>query len=91
MRWLVADRHGMHALVDALDLSTLTRMHEPSVTAGSVARSVGGNDMVWRVHDCASAAGTIRAHRPGAAAQPLHRPAATVASPNRPGRGCTWW
>ena len=32
MRWLVADRHGMHALVDSLDFSTLTRMHEQSVT-----------------------------------------------------------
>ena len=31
MHWLVADRHGMHALVDALDFSTLTRMHEQSV------------------------------------------------------------
>ena len=32
MHWLVADRHGMHALVDALDFSTLTRMHEQSVS-----------------------------------------------------------
>ena len=25
MRWLVADRHGLHALVEALDFATLTR------------------------------------------------------------------
>ena len=35
LRWLVADLHGMHALVDALDFSALTRMHEQSVTAGA--------------------------------------------------------
>ena len=50
LRWLVADRHGMHALVGALDLSTLTRMHEQSVTAGAVALHRHSNDMVWRVH-----------------------------------------
>ena len=48
MHWLVADRHGMHALVDALDFSTLTRMHEQSVSAAAQRRY--GNDMVWRVH-----------------------------------------
>ena len=50
LRWLVADRHGMHALVDALDFSTLTRMHEQSVTAGAAALHRHSNDMVWRVH-----------------------------------------
>ena len=50
MRWLVADRHGMHALVGALDLSTLTRMHEQSVSAAGAAQRRYGNDMVWRVH-----------------------------------------
>ena len=39
MRWLVADRHGMHALVGALDLSTLTRMHEQSVSAAGAAQA----------------------------------------------------
>ena len=48
--WLVADRHGMHALVDALDFSTLTRMHEQSVTADAAALRRHSNDMVWRVH-----------------------------------------
>ena len=32
VRWLVADRHGLRALVEALDFSTLTRVHEQSVT-----------------------------------------------------------
>jgi len=50
MRWLVAERHGMHALVDALDFSTLTRMHEQSVSATGAALRRFGNDMVWRVH-----------------------------------------
>ena len=50
MRWLVAERHGMHALVDALDFSTLTRMHEQSVSAAGVALRRFGNDMVWQVH-----------------------------------------
>ena len=50
MRWLVADRHGMHALVDALDLSTLTRMHEQSVSSAGAAQRRYGNDMVWRVN-----------------------------------------
>ena len=49
MHWLVADRHGMHALVDALDLSTLTRMHEQSVSAAGAALRRHSNDMVWRV------------------------------------------
>ena len=50
MRWLVADRHGMHALVDALDFATLTRVHEQSVTAAGAALRRHSNDMVWRVH-----------------------------------------
>ena len=50
LRWLVADLHGMHALVDALDVSTLTRVHEQSVTAGDAALHRHSNDMVWRVH-----------------------------------------
>ena len=50
LRWLVADLHGMHALVDALDFSTLTRVHEQSVTAGAVALRRHSNDMGWRVH-----------------------------------------
>ena len=37
MRWLVAERHGLHALVEALDFSTLTRVHEQSVTGDSEA------------------------------------------------------
>ena len=31
MHWLVAERHGMHALVEALDFDTLARVHEQSV------------------------------------------------------------
>ena len=50
LRWLVADLHGMHALVDALDFSTLERVHEQSVTAGAAALHRHSNDMVWRVH-----------------------------------------
>ena len=50
MHWLVADWHGMHALVDALDFSTLTRMHEQSVSAAGAALRRHSNDMVWRVH-----------------------------------------
>ena len=50
LRWLVADLHGMHALVDSLDFSALTRMHEQSVTAGAAALHHHSNDMVWRVH-----------------------------------------
>ena len=53
MRWLVADRHGMQALVDALDFSTLTRMHEQSVSTGATALRRHSNDMVWRVDVCA--------------------------------------
>ena len=34
LRWLVADQRGMRELVDALELSTLTRVHEQSVSAG---------------------------------------------------------
>ena len=50
MHWLVADRHGMHALVDALDFSTLTRMHEQSVSDAGAALHRHSNDMVWRVN-----------------------------------------
>ena len=50
LRWLVAERHGMHALVDALDFSTLARMHEQSVSDGAVALRRHSNDMVWRVN-----------------------------------------
>ena len=50
MHWLVADRHGLHALVDALDFSTLTRMHEQSVSDAGTALRRHSNDMVWRVH-----------------------------------------
>ena len=50
MRWLVAKRHGLHALVDALDFATLTRVHEQSVTDGGEALRRRANDMVWRVH-----------------------------------------
>ena len=61
MRWLVAERHGMHALVDALDFSTLTRMQEQSVSAAGAALRRFGSDMVWRVHlreSCEDDAGT---------------------------------
>ena len=50
LHWLVAERHGMHALVDALDFSTLTRMHEQSVSDAGAALHRRSNDMVWRVH-----------------------------------------
>ena len=50
LRRLVADLHGMHALVDALDFSTLTRMHEQSVAADAAALRRHSNDMVWQVH-----------------------------------------
>ena len=49
LRWLVAERHGMHALVDALDFSTLTRMHEQSVTADGATLRRHSSDMIWRV------------------------------------------
>ena len=47
MRWLVADLHGARALVDALDLSRMERVHEQSVGTGALHRRA--NDMVWRV------------------------------------------
>ena len=50
MHWLVADRHGLHALVEALDFATLTRVHEQSVTGDGEALRRRSNDMVWRVH-----------------------------------------
>ena len=52
LRWLVADLHGMHGmheLVDALELSTLTRVHEQSVSVTATGLHRRGNDMVWRV------------------------------------------
>ena len=90
MRWLVAERHGMHALVEALDFATLARVHEQSVAGDGEALRRRSNDMVWRVH--------LREHGAGDAPRPARdrselprRPAATVRSPKRPGRGCTWW
>ena len=50
MRWLVADRHGLHALVEALDFATLTRVHEQSVTDDGETLRRRSNDMVWRGH-----------------------------------------
>ena len=50
MRWLVAERHGLHALVEALDFATLTRVHEQSVAGDGEALRRRSNDMVWRVH-----------------------------------------
>ena len=49
LRWLVADLNGMHALVDALDFSTLERAQEQSVGVGATALHRHSNDMVWRV------------------------------------------
>ena len=49
LRWLVADLRGMHALVDALELSTLTRVHEQTVSVTATGLHRRGNDMVWRV------------------------------------------
>ena len=66
MCWLVAERHGMHALVEALDVSTLTRVHEQSVTGDGEALRRRSNDMVWRVH--------LREHDAGDAASPRTRP-----------------
>ena len=66
MRWLVADRHGLHALVEALDFATLTRMHEQSVTGDGEALRRRSNDMVWRVH--------LRERGTGDAASPRARP-----------------
>ena len=62
MHWLVADRHGMHSLVEALDFATLTRVHEQSVTGEGEALRRRSNDMVWRVH--------LREHGTGDAASP---------------------
>ena len=66
MRWLVAERHGMHALVEALDFATLARVHEQSVTGDGEALRRRSNDMVWRVH--------LREHGAGDAASPNARP-----------------
>jgi len=49
LRWLVADLRGMRELVDALEFSTLTRVHEQSVSTGPTGLHRRGNDMVWRV------------------------------------------
>ena len=49
LRWLVADLRGMRELVDALEFSTLTRVHEQSVSTGPTGLRRRGNDMVWRV------------------------------------------
>ena len=88
MHWLVADRHGMHALVDALDFSTLTRMHEQSVSDAGAALHRHSNDMVWRVN---LPRGENRTRRAGARTGPLPRPATKARSPRPPGLGCTWW
>ena len=64
--WLVAERHGMHALVEALDFDTLGRVHEQSVTGEGEALRRRSNDMVWRVH--------LREHGAGDAAVPRARP-----------------
>ena len=66
MHWLVADRHGLHALVEALDFATLTRVHEQSVTGDGEALRRRSNDMVWRVH--------LRERGTGDAASPRARP-----------------
>ena len=44
MHWLVADRHGMHALVDALDFSTLTRMQSSRQLVTPQATQTGGTE-----------------------------------------------
>ena len=49
LRWLVAERNAMHALVDALDLSTLARLPEQSVSDAGETLRRRSNDMVWRV------------------------------------------
>ena len=49
LHWLVADLHGGHELVDALDFSTLARAQEQSVTADVKELHRHSNDMVWRV------------------------------------------
>ena len=71
LRWLVADLHGMHALVDALDFSTLTRMHEQSVTAGAVALHRHSNDMVWQVHRRGRSDQHLGHHRGNGPVQPF--------------------
>ena len=48
MRWLVADLHGAHELVHALDFSRLRRVHEQSVADGAGGQHGYANDMVWR-------------------------------------------
>ena len=70
VRWLVADRHGLRALVEALDFSTLTRVHEQSVTGHREALRRHANDMVWRVH--------LREHFADDAPAPRARPHRTA-------------
>ena len=60
MHWLVADRHGMHALVDALDFSTLTRMHEQSVSDAGAARRFRSTDRLAPVLPIVLYAGNAR-------------------------------
>ena len=48
MRWLVADLHGAHNLVDALDFSGMQRVQEQSVTTGGDGLHGYANDIVWR-------------------------------------------
>ena len=48
MRWLVAELHGAHELVDALDFSRLLRVHEQSVSSDARGLHRHANDMVWR-------------------------------------------
>ena len=82
MRWLVAERHGLHALAEGLDFSTLVRVHEQSVSDAGKAQRRRANDMVWRVHlrergahDAPAARGRPRrgASPGGAAAEPEAR------------------
>ena len=62
LRWLVADRHGMHALVDALDLSTLTRMHEQSAAVSPRGAPVALSTLT-RMHEQSVTAGAVALHR----------------------------
>ena len=49
MRWFVADVHGAHELVDALDFSEMIRLHEQAVTGDAEQPRRYADDMVWRV------------------------------------------
>ena len=48
MRWLVAELHGAHELVDALDFSRLLRVHEQSVSSGA-RRNLSTTLRHWRL------------------------------------------